>query len=618
MKRALKSILTAFLTGLMLFAVACNGNAGTTAVTLKTPGELEENAGAFAVTQGYVYFINGMAAYDGDNTYGKPVKGSVWVMDRADTTKQELVVPKLVSAEDVDAGLYFFNDCVYYGTTSIEKDTKGEINKEIIEFQQAPVNGNGVKRLLLLEGMDTEFRFAQSDSGEVYLVYYDSENKSIVSYNVESGVSTTVATDVASYLFTDSKDAVVVYTKDVKTFPNDEDSTALENYNELYAYCAGDTSFDKRATGKPAKGVGAIKFTLDKTVGDLLIVKEKAANNDVESSYVVPLGVLHSGDYDGRQKIVNDVTTGFVKNEGTVYTVTEGLFEKASLLSESTTVLALDEDAATILSVVDVDGDDYAVYLDTNSAVKAIRLDETTPSEKPYVLYGNTVNTSWYTPTVASGYLVVCDASDFGQNYLRLIDLNQSDFFADANFDEVENGDKTTYVLKDAFVVKLGKTTDADEAKVVEAYINDVKSNGYDKNQRLNVRDDVGELTMEDGKIVSTLFEKAKAAYEALSADGKAALSSTAKAAYDKYAAALELDNAFYKLNGFIDDNGTWAVHTEDEWRARAEEVKAVVEETMKKSDFEDYFNLCDQNLLREYWGNSEIVDGAQDVFFKD
>ena len=62
--------------------------------------------GGFAVEKGgYVYFVNGTAAYDGDNTFGKVEKGALMRISTENLTagnydKAETVVPLLFAAQN--------------------------------------------------------------------------------------------------------------------------------------------------------------------------------------------------------------------------------------------------------------------------------------------------------------------------------------------------------------------------------------------------------------------------------------------------------------------------------------------------------------------------------------
>jgi hypothetical protein len=85
-------------------------------------GSLVENGGFIAETENYVYFINGMADSNADNTLGTPIKGALLVAEKSNLSKTEIAVPKLFVASNTSAGLFIDGEYVYYVHSFYGKD----------------------------------------------------------------------------------------------------------------------------------------------------------------------------------------------------------------------------------------------------------------------------------------------------------------------------------------------------------------------------------------------------------------------------------------------------------------------------------------------------------------
>ena len=113
MKKFIAIIISVLLLiGASIGLVACGKDKPTT--TLTNWGAIKSYGGAIAETENYLYYINGMGASTDDNTYGKPVKGALMVVDKStigtEEVKTEIVIPKLMVASDYNAGIYLFGE----------------------------------------------------------------------------------------------------------------------------------------------------------------------------------------------------------------------------------------------------------------------------------------------------------------------------------------------------------------------------------------------------------------------------------------------------------------------------------------------------------------------------
>ena len=86
MKKILTKLICTMLVVCMLCSslIACannNWSGSNLSLAPSKAGSLVENGGFIAETENYVYFINGKADAEGDNTLGSPIKGALYAAD---------------------------------------------------------------------------------------------------------------------------------------------------------------------------------------------------------------------------------------------------------------------------------------------------------------------------------------------------------------------------------------------------------------------------------------------------------------------------------------------------------------------------------------------------------
>ena len=146
----------------------------------------------------WIYFINGVQTSSADNTYGEVVKGSLMritstALDEGNYDSAEIVVPELFVASDYTAGVYIYGDYVYYATPNTTRNLDGEVESGYLNFRRARLDGSAMTDYYVrVSSSSTEYRFVE-ENGVVYLLYLDSTNSEIHSYNTQSGVKTVLA-----------------------------------------------------------------------------------------------------------------------------------------------------------------------------------------------------------------------------------------------------------------------------------------------------------------------------------------------------------------------------------------------------------------------------------------
>lgn len=252
-------LILAFALALAMFA-GCSGGWTGAQVTYDEAnggkGGAVSSNGGFVVQKGegdnaWFYFINGVQDSSADNTYGDVVKGSLMRisagnMKSGSYENAETVVPELFVAGDYTAGVYIYGDSVYYATPNTIRNLDGEVESGYLNFRSANLDGSAMTDYYVqVSSNTTEYRFVEED-GVVYLLYLDSTNTEIHSYNTQTGVNTVLAKGYTSAEFDDSdpENPVVYYTMPVAT-PGEyrvASGAKPEDYNQLYRVTASATT----------------------------------------------------------------------------------------------------------------------------------------------------------------------------------------------------------------------------------------------------------------------------------------------------------------------------------------------------------------------------------------
>ncbi len=628
MIKKLTKLFSVILAVMLAFAcVACAGcdEGGSVEVSLTSPGAVKTatNGGAVVETDKYFYFVNGVTASNADNDYGTPVKGSIMVVDKADLKKQEIVVPKIVSSEDMNAGIYVYGDYIYYGTTTTKKDTDGNIAYGMLEFQKAKINGEGVEEVALIEGLNTEFRFVEK-SGVVYLVYAVVETVDSVAVtdiyclNTSNGESKKVVDDAASCMFVDNaniSNAVVLFTKTVK----DSVTNQALSYNEVYAYVAGDADAKKVLTGKKDGNDSKTGFVSDvmlsiSYIKNGYVFVTVPASSTLTSQKVIAYTfaeLFQTADQKNKgEEVINTSSyqhAYFTTLDGdSYYTYSDNTYSgivKGKLNSDEF-VLVSDVSATKVIGV----DNGYVYYLDSENYINCVKANEVEPEDKIQITLG-AVNTSWYAPEISNGYLFYTDASATGNDYLKAIKLADLNLAFEDDTDVKQDKETETWSLKQDNIIALGKYTDADVAEVFSAKLVEFQGKAYNEGMRVDVRDDEGNLIKDNGKVVHKDFPAIENEYNALTDAQKDLLSDEIKNAYSLFIRCQQVNNILAPLEGFNSDT----TKTDAEWKTKVETAKSAINKFIAdNADFESVFNMVDNNLLWEYYGNSK-VEGALD-----
>ena len=582
MKKLITLIITLALSVLTaLGATACDSS-NFTLPTLVTPGKTVSVGGMIAETENYLYYINGLGVSDGDNTYGKPLKGSLMVVDKSTLggeIKTEVVVPKLFVASDYGAGVYIYGEGekanIYYGTPSIEKDANGDIAKSTLAFMKTTIDGKTTEKLFNVDGLNTNYRIGEKD-GKVYIVYYDAKETALKVYDCDSKSATIIAqTDdqtrtsttieegkkaylsLNSYKFVDNGyDFSVVF--DMKVYVEDylEEKAESQNsysraeasYNLVYAYSFGDVADSHGVVGTMISNGSTkdyIKHELTLVEDGYLFVKETSQVGKVKNyaclvneakDYATKKVDVKNPDNVKASMVVKSLDEIYLSYSETSSDDTTTQYQvKTTLTGDETKVREPILQNSSVASLLFIRGD-YMYYYTSDAKLARNKLVYGSEEE---IVSNDTVSQTWYTPEIVEitdgeekrEYLFYLDNSSAGSSYVKFVDVSKDAV-------EKENADGTEYKTLEGQKL-LGVMTEADKANPTIAKINNLATS------------DIDHVIKDDGTVEFESVVEARAMYNALNEEGKEAVSEEVLTKLEKAEKAQVLANYYYKLNKF-------------------------------------------------------------------
>ena len=607
MKKFIAIIISVLLLiGASIGLVACGKDKPTT--TLTNWGAIKSYGGAIAETENYLYYINGMGASTDDNTYGKPVKGALMVVDKStigtDEVKTEIVIPKLMVASDYNAGIYLFGEgeetYVYYATPSTSKDSSGNVAKDSLAFCRTKLDGTGTEEFITIKGIGTSYRLAEKD-GEVYIVYYDEEERELISYNTakkekivianideettEASVlpnGTRVYLSLSTYRFGgNGSDVQVVFTMTAYAenyFPEkaedegDDYVRATESFNVMYAYSVGD---EKDANGIYGKMINCgeakdatYEFVLVEdgylfyTEKDL-VGKTKTyalALNDIESGATL----IKNPDYVGANIVIESLDEIYYNDsEKSVVYRTSLIRDDAKI---KTTIIAGGK-ASSLLFV----HEGFIYYFASSAKIARYSLGADAREE---IVTDDVASSTWYLPqyfTIGeSDYLFYMDTSTVGSSYIEYVNISNQAVLDDGEDEETTDDD--FYKLEGQTFI--GIMTAKDAANKAITTIESIASK------------DLEYEVDENGVLSFTALAEAKAELDKLSPESKEEISDTLNDKLARIEKAQTLARLYYALKDYKTyDDMTDALKAD--FKKAYEEAKAYRQELINEKDSE-------------------------------
>ncbi len=617
MKKTLTKIVLMIVAVCMLATsfIACGGTGwDNSKVTLKNWGAVKTQGGFVAETDNYIYFINGIGNSTEDNTFGTPIKGALMAADKSDLTKTCIVVPKIFGASDYEAGVAIYGDYVYYGTPSTDTNSAGSTANDELVFMKTKLDGSTTEKFFSIGSLYTEYRILKGADGDVYIVYYDTENTQIVSYNTTTKTSKVIiktdaeaeseSLDAYNFILSDSFDeTVVLFTTTIYTQTYSEEaakdptySRATAKYNKVYAYKVGDEEAKEVLSGE---GVDTKTYSITLVNNGYVFYKETVVADSSEKTFAIKLSDLYN-------KNINDTTNKLVKNTSyvaektllindleNVYTYVDSKIIKTGLLVNDNATKKIVAEVSSLTHILFEHGDYLYFMADGKlSRAKINNVDESNEIDVSIQRVSeDTISASWYLPQLVGDLVLYIDVSDNGQNYVRCI--NVATATVEEEVDEDDDSTEVTYYLTGNMFI--GMMTDADVVNVAQTEMSKI-TEALDDNSEI-------ELTEVDGKYENEVVKETRAIYEGLTDAQKKLITDETLQTLKDYEKAIELANVMLEN---LPDPAEFIRMTETERKAFEDAyntVKGAIEALENNSDYEFdvIYGYVDINLRFTY-----------------
>ena len=602
-------------------------------VTMKDSGAVISNGGFIAETENYLYFINGVGGTYSANKMGEPLKGALMVADKNDLSKIELVVPKLMVANDYSAGVFIDGGYVYYGTPSVDKDASGNVANYKMTFMRTKLDGSGkTDEFFTHNEFVSEYRIVKGvgENAGVYIYYYDNDNSAIVCYNTSTKTSTTVfKTDdtaqesLATHMFIKNSDIDGVVGFFTATVYEDEyNENAAENpyysrviagYNKVYAIKAGSATPELVVSG-----VGQ-ETSSDDVIYDIKLIDDQVlfftkANKGVTKNFAIlqTEAVKIADAWANAKEVVNadyvNKANMFILPNGNiedmiVYVSGESKIYKTTLFAKDTLTkqpVVAKEGVNEMLFIRTENGADYLYYFNSAAELSKINLAD---AENEIRVSESTVSTVWYNPEVISiggkDYMFYADDSSYGKSYVKYLDLDSNIVEEDTD----EDGENDKFYIDVDSIKTFGKMTIQDQADIATAKINAI-ANVFPEGG-------IGVDQEADDKYLAE-YTKVKAMYDTLDASVKEKVSSTAVESFETIKKAFEMAEKYKQLEGI-----RYIVTKEDEG---ADAIKTIYDSikaeivAFKNSDQRDAVDALINNELKAHYTHAvEIFEATEE-----
>lgn len=599
MRKLLLKILTGALSLALLVSglVACGSSSGDwSEPTLQNWGEGSVVGGFIGETENYVYFINGMGDSTSDNDFGAPLKGALMVQDKKELAKEnpaepQVAVPKLIVSEDYNAGIYIYDGYVYYGTPSTDKNSSGDIANNELVFTRTKLNGTDSETFFTIEGLATEFRIIKGNDA-VYIVYYDTANTALYSYNTATKEKVEIAkTDATkegknavsldSYKFLDNNGVkegfavaytVTVYDEEYYESKAQEEgyTRATKNYNEVYVYGVFGDKVESKKILDGAQNNGSVTYAFHLEKGADLYATATDNKTSIVKNFVYNI------KSDEAKKVVNmDVIAAesLILNDGKVITVSDtGVVKMRNAFDDKDNanqkVIAKKDSITSLIRYEEETKTLY--YYNTTGSICKIETEKEDANE--VVVSEDVVSRAWYAPQFITidGKLNVfyLDSTTKGASYVKYVDLSQETLAKDTD----DDGKKDKFYIEGQKF--LAKRTNKDIAAYVTAFVNDIAAD-VDSDGALKFETD------SEGKLYVETINKAKAILDAQPKEVKELIGEVTTDTLDQYIYAVKMANVYNALKearnfAMLDQAGKTAL--KDAYDSVKAEIQAFVE----------------------------------------
>lgn len=424
----------------------CNESYRAKAVETDTSDATVTSNGGLAVRYGkYLYYINGYAGKDVDNTFGEVQKGAIArvELDAAGLpvkSTNTVIVPKNVYNTAATSGLYISGGYIYYSSPSIDKNSSGEAKTAEMWLMRTRLDGTDTKVIKKFESYSAVYQIADG-----YVMYMLDNELHAIDLGSRKFEDTKIDEKVSSYFFPKYKAGHNGFVNSVFYLKASENEN--DYFNVLWFYRAGGEKKKVMEASAATYNAAALYPTgfalsfLDAVYeGEnlrLIYGKTDQGTNKTSSgtySYLFDSNVTFAYQNEvrySRSTTYKDftflnATTAIVKNGNNVQLLTPGadLWTAETLIPGSSDI--------TIYKIEETDSEVFIYYMLSNVLYKISVLgktiaDGTTTYSKDIrsasTVFDGTYTTGWLTPDVVGNCLYYFNSKVLDNIYY--LDLSQ-------------------------------------------------------------------------------------------------------------------------------------------------------------------------------------------------
>lgn len=219
----------------------CNESYKTKAVPTDTSNLTVSSNGGLAVKVGkYLYYINGYAGNEADNTFGKVQKGAIARVELdADgnpiKSTNTVIVAKNVYNTAATSGLYVSDGYIYYSTPSIDKDSKGNPKVGQMWLMRTKLDGTDTKVVKKFDDYTAVYKVVKD-----YVLYVLEGELYAINTTAKKFKEQKIDEEITSYIFTKYEEGQNSFINSVFYLKAAERENSY--HNTLWYYTAGGTA----------------------------------------------------------------------------------------------------------------------------------------------------------------------------------------------------------------------------------------------------------------------------------------------------------------------------------------------------------------------------------------
>ena len=462
--------------------------------------------------------------------------------------------------------------------------------------------------------------------GVVYIVYFDSDEVALKSFNTSTKQTTIIAKQDAKtrkgFALTENGETYYLSLNQYRFAENGTDLAVMfnmtvyaedyyaqkeqdtENYvraeakfNVMYAYYFGDTLDKFEVGGKMIANGEQAQITHDFVLVEdgYLFFSETDINgkkktyasmfSDIENKTLIDLP-----DNVIELSIIESLNTTYYKYVPDGEDV-KGFIYKSTLVGDDVAVREEVIEESNVSSLLFI-YKDYVYYYSSETKLARCKLEV---GAKEEIISEDVVSSTWYNPEIieinGKEYIFYLDSSTAGSNYIKYVDIANEAV-------EKETDDEITYMALEGQKL-LGKMTDKDVANPAIVKINSIPTS------------EIEYTVKDDGTIEFKAYEEAKALYDALSDASKAEIKDSVLQRLNNAKEAQILANYYYKLNEWEDynDKGETEQQAFKKTYEEAVDYRQSLINRVGKTTYESIRSMIDKDILYIYQETGKLFD---------